>query len=151
MRRIKFLFLLLSSGIILSSCGRISRIEIGEVRDFTVKGFEENALVIEVIIPIENPSLYKIKISDFEAKIYLNKGYLGRVNNIEPLVLSGKSSENYTLVFKVRMANFFGTASKVMNLQKGQRINLKIEGTVSARSFFMKKKIEINEERDIVL
>jgi LEA14-like dessication related protein len=150
MIRIRFLALLLFIGLI-SSCGKISQIEVGEVSGFKIKGFEGNSLLIEVSLPVKNPSHYKIKVTGFDAKIYINKNYLGRINSIDPLLIPRKSANSYDIVFYVRMANPFGAAFTVMNLQQGQKINIKIEGEITSKSALIKKKLEINEERDVVL
>ena len=146
MRYISLLFLLL-----LSSCGNFSKITVGEVKDFTVNGFKDNALLASVSVPVDNPTHHKITITEIDLKVYMNNQYLGKVNTIEPVVLPSKSYGNYDIDLKIRVANFFGAALTLMSLQKGQVIIFRMEGSVVARSMLMKNKFEICEERKVVI
>lgn len=137
--------------VLFSSCGNFSKITVGEVKDFTVNGFEDNALLASVSVPVDNPTHHKITITDIDLKVYMNNQYLGKVNTIEPVVLPSKSYGNYNIDLKVRVANFFGAALTLMSLQKGQVIVFRMEGTVGARSMLMKKNFEISEERKVVI
>jgi LEA14-like dessication related protein len=137
--------------VLFTSCGNFSKITVGEIKDFTVNGFEDNALLASVSIPVDNPTHHNITITDIDLKVYMNNQYLGKVNAIEPIVLLSKSNRNYNIDLKVRVANFFGAALTLMNLQNGQIILFRMEGTVSARSMLLKKKFEISEERKVVI
>jgi LEA14-like dessication related protein len=151
MIRIRLLVSLFLISALLSSCGKISKIEVGEVSGFKIKGFEENALAIEVNLPVKNPSCHKIRVTGFNAKIYINKSYLGRINSIDPILIPGRSSNNYDVVFYVRISNPFGAVLTMMNLHQGQKINIKIEGEITSKTTVLKKKLQINEDRDVVL
>ncbi len=133
------------------ACGNFSKIEVGEVKEFTLKGFEDNALAIAITVPIENPTMHKIAITDIDFRVYMNNQYLGRVNSVEQIILPSNSSDKYNIDLKVRVANFFGAALTLMNLKSGQVINFRLEGTIDARSMLIKKTIEISEERKVVV
>lgn len=136
--------------LLLASCGKFSEITIGDISGVTLKGFENDALIVTLQLPIENPTTHRITVKDFDTKIFLNNQYLGKINTREPIVIKAKSNEVHDLVLDVRIANFFGTALNLMNLQKGQKVLFRLEGNVSARTFFMRKRIEINESREVV-
>lgn len=133
------------------SCGNFSKIEVGEVKEFTVKGFEDNALAIAITVPIENPTMHKITITDIDFRVYMNNQYLGRVNSVEQIVLPSNSSDKYNIDLKVRVANFFGAALTLMNLKNGHVLNFRLDGTIDARSMLIKKTIEVSEERKVVI
>ena len=57
----------------------------------------------------------------------------------------------HDLVLKVRLANFLGTAIGIMSLKKGQVVNFRLEGTVTVRSILVKRKIPINEVRNVTI
>jgi LEA14-like dessication related protein len=145
-RYISLLFIVL-----FSSCGNFSRITVGEVKDFSVNGFEDNALLASVSVPVDNPTHHKITITDIDLKVYMNNQYLGKVNTIEPVVFPSKSYGNYDIDLKIRVANFFGAALTLISLQKGQVIIFRMEGSVGARSMLMKKNFKICEERKVVI
>ncbi|MBA7522518.1 hypothetical protein ES705_14637 [subsurface metagenome] len=141
----------LAAIILFTSCSNFSEIYVGEVREFTVKGFEDNALVVTAAIPVTNPTLYKIRITEIDLKVYMNNQYLGKIHSIEQLVLPAKSDETYNMDLNVRVVNLFGAALTMINLKKGQKINFRMEGTITARSVLVKKRIEIHEERIVVI
>ena len=131
------------------SCGRFSDITIGDISGVNVKGFEENALIVELNVPIDNPTMHKIRISKFDAKIYMNNQYLGKVSNKSPLVLNARTNHVYNILLEIRLANIFGTAMNIMSIGKGQKVKFRIDGTLSARTLLLFKKIEISESREV--
>ena len=145
-RYISLLFIVL-----FTSCGNFSKITVGEVKDFTVNGFENNALLASVSVPVDNPTHHKITITEMDLKVYMNNQYLGKLNTIEPVVLPSKSYGKYDIDIKIRVANFFGAALTLMSLQKGQVIIFRMEGSVGARSMLLKKNFEICEERKVII
>ena len=151
MERLKSIFWFILVGIIFSSCTHFSDITVGDIRSFSLKGFEENYVVFSMNLPVDNPTAHKVTITDLEAKVYLNGSYLGKVNLSEPLVIEKKATKNYDMVLKVRMANLLGSAFTMMSLKQGQKVHIKADGYFSARSMLLKKKIKIDEDRRVTL
>lgn len=150
MNRVKILtgfFLLL----ILSSCGKYKEIEVGDIQDLSIKGFADNSLVLALSVPVYNPSMYRITLTELDARVYVNDEYIGKVNSTEPVVLQRKSSDVHDLVVNVRLANFLGSAMKMMNLKRGSAVKLRLEGTFTAKSCGLKKKVAVDETRDVVI
>ena len=145
---IYFCFLYL---ITLTSCGRFSEIIVGDISSVTFNGFEENALVVTLTVPVDNPTTRKITITDFDTKLFMNDQYLGIVTSKEPVIIKPRTNEIHNVTLDVHLANFFGMALNLMNLQKGQKVLFRLEGRVSARSLLMKRKIPINESREVVI
>ena len=134
-----------------SSCSGFSDVTVGDVQSVSVNGFEDNALAISLSVPVENPTMHRIKISELDAKVYLNGTYLGKVKLSEPFIIEKKTNRSYDLVLKVRVANFLGTAFTMMSMGKGQKVHFRAEGYLLAKSMLLRKKITINEDRDITL
>ncbi|MBN1596733.1 MAG: LEA type 2 family protein [Bacteroidales bacterium] len=137
--------------LLVTSCANLSEIEIGEVNYFAVKGFEDNALMIAVTVPVENPTVYKFTVSDIDSRVYLDDHYLGKISSFEPLEIPRRSNAYYTIDLKIRLANFLGTALKVMSLREGQKIKVRFEGEITAKSFLLKKRIPFDEVRKITI
>ena len=137
--------------VFLTSCGRYSEIVVGEINGVTINGFEENSLVVTLRVPVENPTCHRITISEFDTRLYMNSQYVGKLTSSDVVVLPPKSDMVHDMVLKVRMANFLGTAIGIMSLKKGQVVNFKLEGTVTARSVLIKRKIPVNEVRDVTI
>jgi LEA14-like dessication related protein len=135
----------------LLSCGRLSEITVGDVDNIIVKGFEDNSLLISADISVNNPARNKITIIGFDTRVYLNDQFLGKINSVEHIVIHSKSSEKYTILFNVRLSNILGTAFAMMNLKEGNKINVKVEGVITARSLLIKRKINVSESRVLLL
>ena len=56
--------------LVLSSCNGFSKIEIGDVREISIKGFKDNALLVSLKLPIDNPSNYKITVLELDSKVF---------------------------------------------------------------------------------
>lgn len=151
MMKIRNILMYLLAAILLTSCGGFSKIEIGEVKEINIGGFKDNALLLTVKLPIDNPSAYKITVLELDSKVYINKQYLGTVNSIEKVILPARSNDVYNLDLSIRVANFFGAALSVMNMKAGQKISVRMDGSVKARSLLLTKKIPFEESQEIVL
>ncbi|MBN1118102.1 MAG: LEA type 2 family protein [Bacteroidales bacterium] len=150
MRFFKHFYLLLIILLpLVSSCGNVEEIVIGEPKEVKVHGFEDNYLVIDVALPVDNPTLHKISIREMDVRVSLNGRYLGKLIVDERLVLKPKSNTVYQIPVKIRMANILETAFLMMNLKKGQTSELNFEGEVKARTLFFLKTVEINETRKV--
>ncbi len=136
---------------LLTSCGRFSEITVGEINSITINGFEDNALLVTLRVSVENPTFHRITISDFDTRLYMNSQYVGKLTSIDVIVLPPKSDMVHDIVLRVRLANFLGTAIGIMNLKKDQNVNFRLEGTVSARTKLIKRKIAIDEVRNVTI
>ncbi len=150
MKPFRLIFLLLCIGL-LTSCGKYNEIEIVRVSDIQIKGFDDNALQVSLKLDIDNPSLHRIKISDMDTRLFLNGGYIGKIATDTPVVLKPRSNESYPIDLRIRLANFIGTAMQLMALKTGQQVQIRLEGTVTAKTWMMKKTIAVNESRQIVI
>jgi LEA14-like dessication related protein len=150
MRHLKIFYLLLLP-IFVISCGNFSEITIGDINDLSVKGFEENAMIVSLNLLVENPTLRKITVYDFDTKVFINNQYLGKATLRDPIILKAKSNEIHNVVFEIRLANIFGTALTLMNFQKGQKVLFMLDGNAYARTLLIRKKIEIKESREVTL
>ena len=133
------------------SCGIFSKLTVGNINALSVKGIENNALVTSVRIPVENPTMYKITVTEFDSKVFINDQYLGKFIMADKIVFPSKSDDVYNVDFNIRLANLFGAALTMMNLRRGQRITIRLEGELTARSALMRRKIPIHETREVVI
>ena len=137
--------------LLFSSCGSFSDVVISDPADFKIKGFEDNMLAVSIALPAENPTAYKITVLEIESKVFLNETYLGKIVTTERVVLPPHSKDTYDLNLNIRVANIFGTAFTVMGLKTGQKVKIRLEGEVKARSLFIPKRVPINETREITI
>lgn len=134
-----------------SSCGKFENIEFGEPQDFKVQGFEDNHLLVNVNVPVENPTIYRIKLTNIDVRVFLNGKYIGKLLIDDNVVIKGNENRIYELPVKVRLNNLLGAAFIMMNLKKGQSVEVKFEGTITAKTMLIKKNIEIDDKVNIVI
>jgi LEA14-like dessication related protein len=144
---IKFIVLALLVG----SCSEFSDVKINDIKDVEVKGFEENSFLVSVKLDVDNPSRHKIEITEINTKVFINNQYIGKLLSAEPIVFPSRSSDEYSILLRVRLNNILGTAFAMMQLKNGNKVHVRLEGELTARTFLLKKKIPINESRDIII
>ena len=149
MNRLKSLLWILIL-LVLAGCGRYKNIEVGDLQDYAIKGFDENALIVTLKIPVNNPSIYRITISDLDTRMFVNGQYIGKVFTDQQVVLPSRSEQIHELELRVRLANFLATAGSLMSIRRGDEVVLRLEGTFHARTFLFKKEIEVNESRKVI-
>ena len=135
----------------LTSCGDLEKIEIGDPREVKIRGFEDNYLNVFVGIPVNNPSFYKIKITDIDVRVYVNGSYIGKLMVDETVVVKRKESRIYELPVKIRLSNVLGAAFLMMNMKQGQELEVRFDGVVTGKSMLVKKSFEIDETKKILL
>jgi LEA14-like dessication related protein len=135
----------------LSSCARFSDMKIGDVKDVEVKGFEENSFVVAIKLDVDNPTIHKIKITDIDTKVFLNNQYIGKIVAVDEIIFPAKTSNEYSILLRVRLTNILGTAFAMMQLSDGNKVNIRLEGDLTARTLLLKKKINISESRNVTI
>lgn len=134
---------------VIVSCGNFDDIEIGEPNKVNVVGFEENFLLVDVALPVKNPTIHTIVIQNINVRVFLNDKYIGKLVLDDNIRIKPKSNSVYELPVKVRLANLLGAAFIMMNLKKGSESDIRFEGEIQARSLFFRKTIEVNENRSM--
>jgi len=144
-------YLLFLTLLLLISCGRFSEITIGDISGVTVKGFRNDVLLIDVNIPVDNPTQHRITISDLDLRLSMNDHYVGKIQLDEKLVIPSNSEMVHGVTLQVQMANFISTGLMMMNMKKGQMVRFRLEGSITARSLLLKKEIPVDELREVII
>jgi LEA14-like dessication related protein len=149
-RSINSLFIVLSLTLF-SSCGDLERIEIGDPQEVKIQGFDGNYLKILAQIPINNPSAYNVKIQEIDLRVYLNGTYIGKLIVDEAIEIERKVNKNYELPVKIRLNNILGAAYIMMNMKQGQKVEIRLEGLVTAKTIMFTREFQIDQTKKIVL
>ncbi|QQS49964.1 MAG: LEA type 2 family protein [Bacteroidota bacterium] len=137
--------------VFMTSCGNFEKISIGDPSEFKLEGFEDNHLKLHIKVPVDNPTHHKIIFSDIDLKVFLNGNYIGKIIMDEGLAIERNVAKEYELPIKIRLANILGAAFIMMNMKQGQKAEIRIEGTITAKSFLVKRTIDIKETKRITL
>jgi LEA14-like dessication related protein len=137
--------------LLLGSCGNLEKIEIGDPEEVKIQGFEDNHLMVFARIPVNNPSIYSIKIKEIDVRVHLNGQYIGKLIVDETIKVKRKDSGIYELPVKIRLANVLGAAFIMMNTRQGEKVEFRFEGRVKAQTMLVTKEFPIDETKRFVL
>ncbi|MDP4208729.1 MAG: LEA type 2 family protein [Bacteroidota bacterium] len=127
-----------------SGCSKIERLKVGSVRNVSFKGMENNAINLEVTVPIENPNSFKLKIKNADMKLTSNGTEIGRIKQINDLVIAGKSTKEYPVNVTVELTNLNGGLLSAMRFFNS-KTDLRMNGTVKVRSFIYAKTVKVED------
>lgn len=131
------------------SCGNFEEIEIGEPKEVKIRGFEDNFLIVDIALPVNNPTIHRVSIKEMDVRVFLNDKYIGKLLIDEKVSIKPKKDTVYNLPVKIRLANVLGTAFIMMNMNKGSQSEVRFEGEIKAKALMITKTIEIKESKKI--
>jgi LEA14-like dessication related protein len=135
--------------IFLVSCASLEDIEVGEIEDVNFNRFTDKTIEFEVVMPIDNPSAFRFRIIDVDLDVYINNDYMGKIRNVDNVLVPSRSSELYTFPLKVEFSNILKGALSMFNLYLDRKAEIAIKGKISVRSFPVVRKIEVDEKTSV--
>lgn len=145
MRDIRFLF----AGILLSllvSCSGLESIEVGEIEDVNFSRLAGRAIEFEVLMPIDNPSSLRLRIIDVDLDVYINDEYIGKISNVDNVLIPARSDELYTFPLRVEFSSILQGAISMYNFFLDRQTEIYLKGNISVRSFPFTRKISVEEK-----
>jgi LEA14-like dessication related protein len=137
--------------IFLVSCASLENIEVGEIEDVKFNRFTDKTIEFEVVMPIDNPSAFRFRIIDVDLDVYINNEYMGKIRNVNNMLVPSRSSELYTFPLKVEFSNILKGALSVFNLYLDRQAEVVIRGKISVRSFPIVRSIDVDEKTSVRL
>lgn len=150
MRLLNFLFIILPI-LFLASCANLENIEVGEIEDVNFSKFANKTIEFEVLMPIDNPSGFRFRITDVDLDVYINNEYMGKIRNVDNVLIPSRSSELYTFPLKVEFSNILKGAMSMFNLYLDRQAEVEIKGSIGVRSFPVSRSIKVEEKSSIRL
>jgi LEA14-like dessication related protein len=148
---IKKIALLFFIPLLLSSCVTIKEVNIGKIQGLKVEEVTKESVKLEFQIPIENKNNFKIKIKDVDLKIDVNRVSLGEVKKIKKIVIPANSNEVHTFNVEAKVSNILMGSLAMLGSMLGGKANVKVNGHIKAKAFFVTKKIKIEENNPVKL
>ena len=139
---VTFLFLLLLT----ASCANLENIVVGDVSDVKFRGFVDNTLAFNVVVPVENPSNVRFKIKEVNVKATVNGEYIGRILSDDVVVIPPRSDDEHVFLIKIHLLR---GASTVMHASRNKSMEVEVDGYIKAKSYLMNRKIPVYEKRII--
>jgi len=135
----------------ISGCSSFKPIEVGNPTNFKVHSIDANNIKASVFLPIKNPNFLSVKIEEIDATAYINEKKTGKVINSEVLKIPGNSNETQELKFKIDFSDIVSGGLSFLSILKEGKVDLKLKGTITAKSLFSEKKIDFTKKRSIDL
>jgi LEA14-like dessication related protein len=129
----------------LASCSGFDHIEVGEIEDVRFSRVAGRAIEFEVSMSIDNPSFFRFRIIDVDLDFYINNEYIGRIRNVDNVLIPSRSAELYTFPLKVEFSSILKGALSLYNFFLDRQAEVSIKGTISVRSFPFTRKIPVDE------
>lgn len=136
---------------VLSGCSSFKEITIGEIENINFKGMENNRVGIELAAPVTNPNNLKIIIIDMDLDISINGKHLGKMTNLQKIIIPSRSEEIQIFPVQIELANMLSGALYLYRIRNMKTFEMHINGHIKARSFLHFKTIDVNEKQMVNL
>jgi LEA14-like dessication related protein len=134
-----FLFLLLS----LTSCFKFEEVEFKGVEEFKMPKINDKQVVLNLVVKVENPNNYKIKIKSSDMEVFVEEKMIGTLHLVEKIVIRKKKEDNYMIQASVDLEK--GALFSMAKYALKKEINIRIKGKVKGSVMGVSKKIDINQ------
>lgn len=129
---------------LLAGCGGIKELKVGNITGVKLHGIKDNQLDIELTVPIENPNSFKVKLKDADMAVTSGKTLVGNIRQMDDLVISGHSSQEYSIRVKVELANIKDNMFAIYGLIRDKE-SLRMTGVIKVRAFPYRGSIKIKD------
>ena len=143
--KIGLVFTVIFISTVLTSCFSLQELKIGEIKNIQMKGLNNNLITLQITLPIENPNPYRLKIKSSDLKVVVNKNEVGKIKQMENLIIPGKSSKDYDVRVVVEITNIAGGLMSAYKLVQGSNADIRLSGKIKVQSFLYFKTIDIEE------
>lgn len=135
----------------LISCAGLENIDVGEIEDVNFHRFADRSIEFEVIMPIDNPSWFRFRIISVDLDVFINNEYVGKITNVDNVLIPSRSCELYSFPLKVEFSNILRGAISIYNIFIYRQADVRVMGRISARSFPITRSLNVDETTKIVL
>ena len=134
-----------------ASCSSFKPIEVGNPKDIQVHSIQANKIKASLFLPIKNPNLFSVRVKEIDATVFINNKKTGNVINSETLKIPANSDKTQELKFEIDFSNIVSGGLSIFKILKEREVDLRLEGTINAKTLFSKKEIDFVKERTIRL
>jgi LEA14-like dessication related protein len=136
-------FVLVIMVLALTGCSTIQEIKIGDVRKVDLISINNNVLTLDLTIPIENPNAFSVKVKLSDLKVMLGANELGKVKQMDDLVISRKSTKEYTMRILVEITDVKNSFVSAFSIFSGKKPDIRFNGTIKVCSFLYGKTFKV--------
>lgn len=145
------LAIILIIGFLSTGCSSFQPIEVGKPQDFQLHAVNSDKSEASVYLPIKNPNMVGVKVTKIVATAYINDDKTGTFTNTETFRIPAKSDKTHELKFEVDFTDIIKGGMSLFKILRDGSIDVKIEGTITAKALFTKKTIDFSNQKTIQL
>jgi len=134
-----------------ASCSSYKPIEAGNPKDVQVHSIQANKIKATIFLPVKNPNLFGVRVKEIDATVFINDKKTGNVVNSETLKIPANSDKTQELKFEVDFSDIVSGELSLFKILKERKIDLRLEGTITAKTLFLKREMDFTKERTIRL
>jgi len=135
----------------LGACNSFKPVEVGEPTDLKVSSLSGSKVNLEISLPIKNPNVYKIRVTQIRAHAFINQTKAGEITNKEKISLPSRSDEVHRLNLDVSFSDLLSSGIPVVEILREGKLDIKIKGSLTTRSFLYRKKIPFTRQKTLEL
>jgi len=129
----------------MTSCAGIRELQIGEVKNIQMKGMNNNEITLQMTVAIQNPNAFRLKVKNSDIKVSVSGNEIGRIKQMDNLVISANSMKEYDIRVVVEITNFLAGLSSISKIMKGNDADIRLSGKLKVQSFLYFKTIDIED------
>ena len=135
---------LLSFPLLFSGCSGFEEIKILNVKDVTYQEFKGNVLQLSLVVTVDNPNRFNVKIRNAVMDLRLNEQVLGSVTQMEQITLAGRTQKDYKIHVSIEMKDMLTNMLNLFRVLMNEPRNLNLSGTVQVKSILYSKTYHVD-------
>jgi LEA14-like dessication related protein len=127
------------------SCSSFKDLTFGPIQDVKVLKFEQGTLQVALNVTIDNPNSSDLKVKNTDLIVTNGTKMMGKIKQIENLVIEGKTKKVYTIPLSVEITDSSAPFASALSFLSGKKPDIRIKGKLSAGAFLFTRTIEIDQ------
>lgn len=128
----------------MQSCTFYKDIEVSEVHQVNIRGFDQNGISAIVTLEIHNPNGYRLLARKGEVNVMLNNRPSGVITFDEKHIIPRKSKQDHSFVLTGAFTGGAGSfLDNLLNVLVNREATITGEGYIQGRAFFVKRKVPV--------
>lgn len=136
--------------VLCTGCFSYEPVELENVLLVELQEMNQDSISVKVVVQISNPNGYRIKLTDPDVNLYINRDTIGKAVFSEDLVLEKNSTKHYTIPIS---AGFNGKFNQLLIASLGGllggSITVGADGTVVGKAGIIKRRVPFKFEEDL--
>jgi LEA14-like dessication related protein len=137
--------LIIAISFVFTACTSLEEVKVGDIKEVKIENMNSQSLNIALKVTIDNPNRASITLTNADLTVNNGTTVMGKIKQIDDLKIEGKSKKEYQVKASVELTNSIATLASAFSFLTGKKPDYRIIGTMKAKSFWISKKIDINQ------